>query len=729
MNIIYFLKILLRNWLWLIVLPLLTTLLVIKLTKNMPKEYDSSTVLYTGVASGYSITTAENQKLDYFAVNNAFDNLLSTAKSRETLEQVAINLLTEHMLMKKPDIKVLSWEGFIKLKTIVSDSLHKAVQQIGDTAAAYQMLYNIYTSKADNPIAQILNKTGSYYSIDNIRSGLIVTRKSTSDMLEIDYSSNDAGVCLRTLELHSKIFISKYKGLKSTETNSAVAYFEAKLAAIEKKLRDSEDKLKDFGSENRIVNYYEQTRYIAQSKEDLEREIYRQKMTQNGGKDALTMIESKLNGREKQITNSQNMVTLRKHLSDVSAAVAAAQLSGNDRRETELKAKQKLVEDSLRKEIDTYNKLSYTTETVPRTDLVTSWVNNALEYDKATASLKVLEKQRDFYLDEMDQYAPLGSTLKRLERDVDINQGEYLATLHGLNQAKLRQNELELNASLKVLDKPFFPLTPQPSKRTILIVAGFLVTFLLVAFVTIGRDVIDSSLKTPERATQITGLPLVGVSLAPNNKKREAQYMDKLRRMLCEHFVNNVYLNLSATGNGQQTGNLRVALFATRSKVYDANSIKYLHQGIAELYDDVHWVVADEWADVWNAALPQKDFSLYRHTIKNLESESVDELVETDLSPFKLILFVMPDISHHGFPAKIIQKVSLSILVLNAHDTWLPADKGKLKQWREAFKDKKLFLWLTNSSFEGIDIIIGEVPRKRSWIRRKIKKIAALNFK
>ncbi|WP_210517323.1 hypothetical protein [Hymenobacter terricola] len=53
------------------------------------KSYASETTIYTGIASGYSLTG--NSESDYFRTSNAFDNLLSLIKSRETREQAACN--------------------------------------------------------------------------------------------------------------------------------------------------------------------------------------------------------------------------------------------------------------------------------------------------------------------------------------------------------------------------------------------------------------------------------------------------------------------------------------------------------------------------------------------------------------------------------------------------------------------------------------------------------------
>ncbi|MCR8556566.1 hypothetical protein KXD93_02875 [Mucilaginibacter sp. BJC16-A38] len=44
------------------------------------------------------------------------------------------------------------------------------------------------------------------------------------------------------------------------------------------------------GQKNRVINYYEQTRYVAETKENLDKEIYAEKVNQNGSKHALSQV-------------------------------------------------------------------------------------------------------------------------------------------------------------------------------------------------------------------------------------------------------------------------------------------------------------------------------------------------------------------------------------------------------------------------------------------------------
>ena len=123
MNLLEFIRIIFRNWKLLVLFPLLTAGVVFFLTRNTKKEYVSSTQVYTGIASGYGITSGEDDRIDYFAVNNAFDNLMATIKSRESIEEVGMRLLAKHLLIKEPSYKEISEENFNKIHESIPDSL------------------------------------------------------------------------------------------------------------------------------------------------------------------------------------------------------------------------------------------------------------------------------------------------------------------------------------------------------------------------------------------------------------------------------------------------------------------------------------------------------------------------------------------------------------------------------------------------------------------------------
>ncbi|TFF34728.1 GumC family protein [Mucilaginibacter psychrotolerans] len=711
---------------WLILVPVICAATVFMLTRKSKKEYSSSTTLYTGVASGYSITSTEDERLDYFAVNNAFDNMLASAKSRETIAQVALHLLAEHLSLRKPDVKVLSPDGFENLHKMAGKALLNTAAKLRTPQAIYNYINQVYAAKQGNVIAYILNQPGSYYNIDDLKSNLVVTRISTSDIIQIVYGCTDAAVCQRVLQIHIEIFLANYKRLKTDQTNSAVQYFEAKLAEAKAKLKKSEDDMRIFGQQNHIINYYEQTRYIAEENEQLNREIYGQKIAKTGADNALALVKNKLSTRDKQIANGTSIINLRQQLSDANTALERAKVFGNTEKISQITARTRILEDSIKSASADYDNLNYSLETIPRTSLIKEWVDNAVSSGNAKAGLNVLNNQKRDYLKNFDEFAPLGSTLKRLERQIDINEKEFLSILHGLNLARLRQSNIALNSNIVVQDAPFLPLKAQKSTRALLVMLSFVVGFILVGSVIIGRELMDSSIRTPDRAKKLINLPLAGISIATNSSKPKT-YVQALRHLLAEQFISGLLpaLNEAVTAHGTA----QITLLQTKTGLFNAEDIKLTDGMLSQLFDSVHWVIPSGKQAAFATALPQGKYSIYEPAIAHLNYIDVAQLVDTTLSAYKLIIYVAPNPAQHSLPAAIVKNSAVNLLMVNANDTWLPVDKDLLIKLKTMLAGANLCTWLVNADENNLDSIIGEVPKERSWLRKKIKKVITLNLR
>lgn len=725
MNLIHYFKLLWRNIIWIVVVPIATAITVYLLTQNEKKEYLSTTTLYTGVASGYSIASTEDQRIDYFAVNNAFDNLLASAKSRETIEAVSLRLLAEHLALKKPDSHILGQEGFENLQLLASKELLQKTAALKTSEKVYKYILEVYKSKANNIIEKIVNNKGTFYNINELKSNLIVTRINASDIIQVVYTCHDPAVCMRTLQLHSEIFNANYKQIKSNQTFSVVRYFEAKLEEVKNKLRRSEDELKKFGKENQIINYYEQTRYIAEAKEGLNKDIYDLKVNQSASKEALQLIEKKLNDRERQITNSLDIIKLRQNIGLLSAQIEKVKVYGNSNKAVDLLSKVKKTEDSLRNETNQYINLNYTLETVPRGNLIQEWVNNAISYDKATAGLVVLKKQEQNYLDEINEFAPLGSTLKRLDRQIDINEKEFLAILHALNLARLRQSNISLNSNIVVQDKPFLPLEAQPSTRKMLIIVSFLVSFLLVVSIIIAKELLDTSIKTPENAIKIIGLPLAGVSLYQTNPQ-ETGYKKTLVKILTEQLINTIMPYISASALEKKR--LQIGFITTQNQVFNVADIVTLNKGLKALYPNLIWVIPHAYQNTFNSDTGT-DFLVYTPTIEQLNFKTTDELANTKLDTYDLILYITPNLSENGLPLDIIKASNINLLAVNALTTWRKIDKEIILRISKFNATIPTYTWLINTKESDLETHIGEIPKKRGWIRKKLKKLLTLNLR
>jgi hypothetical protein len=68
-------------------------------------------------------------------------------------------------------------------------------------------------------------------------------------------------------------------------------------------------------------------------------------------------------------------------------------------------------------------------------------------------------------------------------------------------------------------------------------------------------------------------------------------------------------------------------------------------------------------------------------------------------------------------------------LVVNADETWQNADKEIVAKLEKSITGVPLHTWLVNADETNLETTIGEIPKKRSWLRRKVKKMITLNLR
>ena len=124
-------------------------------------------------------------------------------------------------------------------------------------------------------------------------------RVQNSDLLRISYLWTDPAIAQQTLEILNHVVIRMVADIKVAQTNDIVAYFRKQVSMANDRLSVAEEKLKIFKTENRVINYGEQTKSIAMMKEYMEDE-YQKEIA------ALASEEAAVRKLEKQLSVNKN---------------------------------------------------------------------------------------------------------------------------------------------------------------------------------------------------------------------------------------------------------------------------------------------------------------------------------------------------------------------------------------------------------------------------------------
>lgn len=733
MNLLKIVRLAMRHIRLILIIPFVLVVLVFLLTVNQSQKYKSNTTIYTGLASGYSIESSSNNKIDYFSANNAFDNLINIIKSRETLKETSIRLLAQHLFLKEADRSIISREHFEEIQSEFPDSLKELL-----LAETYDETVNNIRNQLsyghENHIYQLLNYNHRYYSIDAI-SEIEVNRISSSDLINVSFESDDPGVCQQTLIIMCDVFIDNFKKIKEIETSNVVEYFKTQLKIAGEDLKQAENNLLEFNKSNNIINYYEQTRHIAEYKEDIDLYYQKERMVLVAAEASIKRTEEQINSSLKIVLKSNEILDKRKELSEVTSQIALEEVSierskKNGNNVVDLKQRGSEIKQDLEKYIDQLYDLKNTTEGISQKELLSKWLISVISFEESKARIIIYEEKiKDFEL-TYKRFAPLGATIKRIEREIDICEREYLVILKSLNDSKLKQQNIELSSDIKIIDIPFFPITAESSKRKLLLVAAGIVGLLIVVVMIFLFEYFDNTIREPNKLSENKNLEILGIY--PNtNLGNQKIDLDSISDNLIETMVQNIRVQSGSEANS--SGSTFVILLFSMLKGEGVTSIGYLLSDKLRNYNNKTLFIncrRDNAEILNNNDIEHDDNLIYEIEREYFKVESVKKLTEqlrTEANNYDFIFVEIPSIIGYQLPVNIVKTVDMSILFCRSNRIWSESDESALKYFKKIYKSSIHFV-LNGMRIDDMEPFIGEIPKNRSKFRKALKKILSLDL-
>ncbi|WP_136467662.1 GumC family protein [Flagellimonas onchidii] len=733
-NLLFFVRLLLRHITLLLVTPIILASLVFFLTKDQPKIYNSKARVYTGIASGSTIEL-DNTKLDFRATNTAYDNLINLIKARTTIETVGLKLFAQHMSLDSADARIISKEKYKVLMEIVPEDV-KALVVKGDVQKTYENFKKLKESNHTNFIYELINLKHPDYSIEKIVGRISVRRILSSDFVDIEFESEDPGICQNTLLILSEVFVKLNADIKVNQSDAVVKYFEGQLNTSTKTLRKAENELLDFNRTHNIINYYEQTKHIASEKEHFELEYQKVHIKHYAARAVLETLESKLEAHEKKRLSSKDIISLRNELADVNFQISMKSLGiesdslkqvQNAKDVVGLKDRATEIKENLKEQVDQLYVTDYDHKTLAVTNILADWLENTIIYEGTKAQLKVMDEKRLEFEQLYQVFSPLGATMKRLERKIDIAEREYLSLLHSLGLAKLRQQNVELKSNLKLIEVPFFPISPKPSKRMILVIVAGLMGFILVAFTVLVLEFLDGNLNTAPRAEDKIELKVSSIFpvINTNSKKIDFEYLKNKA-------VNAISRNIILNQFKKEKGNMPVVnmFFSTQEGEGKTFVCQHLIAKLCELdYKTLH-ITYDNFDFGLSGECYQKlwyEVSDRLYKISNVEEFDHNGEI-SDFTFFDFIILEIPGIIKSPFPVKLASTMDYTFLVTRANRAWGEADKNALSLFNEATTGPEPTIILNGVKVLEMETVVGDLPKKRSLLRKWIKKVVQFRF-
>lgn len=698
----YFINFFYRIRFWLLLAPLIVALFVYWKTNNTPRDYTATSSIYTGIITGVNILSESGITTTSYTQGSMMDNLLNIITADQTLKQVSLRLYARIMVYGDPNrdnnyVNASHYRYLYDRGEVIHDLIDKtSTNDSINEQRTYENLLAHETNAASNYVYGIYLWNLPYVNRTALQK-IEVRRVRESDVIEVSYTTDDPGIAYQTLLILIDEFNKQYQELRFGETNNVIAYFRKELAIVGKELEASENILTEYRVQKQVINYEEETKAVAALNRDYELQ-YWQSLNEYNVSDSLKQeLEKRMQLHSEIIQNNNLFILYNNKISEINEKLAMAKYYPDN-------TIQQLTIDSLIRELEN-NKtalakaiektgyIKYNKEGISNASVIEEWLKQVISYKKAEAELKVLNQRKNYMAKKYTHFAPIGSTLTRKERLVNINERRYLAILDALNTALLKQKSIQMNsASLKVMNEPFYPLASSAiSKRKLLTIGSYLATLIFTIFFFLIIEVLDHTLRNIFKAEQLTGSRVLGAftrHLSLGARRYNNAYTKLSAKTLCNSAVtyfkpdqNNI-INLISNEPGEGKSYIMEQIVQQfRERGFDATPLSWQN----EFQTDA------------------------QNLIQSLHLKELNLTGKNNLKD-KVIIVEYPSLKDAALTANILQNVSLNLQIVDSRRTWKNTDQQLLERTKEMCRETPMFLILNYTKRDAAEDINGLMP-------------------
>lgn len=694
----YIVRFLYRIRWYLLILPLIALAIAWYLTRNMEKQYNVDTTIYTGIISGYNLETGVSIATTGNSATN-MANLMNIITTQSTIKRVGVRLFARSMMYGdlEKNNNYITAQHFKQLEASVPQEVKNLIDK-KDEARTVANLLAYERPTAGNYIYNLLNFGHPWFSFQGIAGKLKVVRMGNSDMINITYNANDPGIAYNTLDILNDEFIDQYQQIRFGETNNVIKFFEGETARLYRLLVNAEDSLIAYNVAKRIINYGEQTKMVANMDKDFQVDDNSLLMNKAVADATVNYLEDQLGEKKKIITSNDEFIAQLNVVSKLKSRVSNLELMNEDgNEETQAKldeAKQQLADAEAKiKEITLdISKAMSGTNGIKIQELVQKWLDARLvqeEVDAKNANMDVMRQRLD---KQFLYFSPIGATIGRKERHIGFIESNYMAMLNALNAARLRQKNLQMStATLKVLNPPLFPLSSLPTNRMMILLSTYLITLVLTAAYFFLLELLDQTLRDRMRTERLTKGKVIGAY--PAEQGIRYRRFNKVINDMALRQISKTLLPFMKEGQ--------------------PNIINLISTEEGDGKSMVATLLEEYWSSMGlNVRKVTYDEDFLAEDSKFVLAQSIKE-VYPDINDNDIILVEYPELSNSAINPALLNEATLNLMLARATRTWKDTDNKTYKELLSKMTPetkKNFFIYLTQAGRPAVEEFVGQLP-------------------
>jgi uncharacterized protein involved in exopolysaccharide biosynthesis len=498
-EVVQFLRLLQRNKITLILVPLITVIVCYFLVRRLPDTYESHARIATGLVdkTDQVVTRAKDEQDQQIA--RKFESLIQVMRLKRTLDQVSYRLILNDL----KGIRDSTWREPVRaLEEMSKADKAKAIALI---TQKYQKREELLLSKPEEKrLNDMIVDMG--YGANTLREKLTIYRTGVSDYIDIEYEAEHPDLSAYVINTLAQEFISdnslRVVGNNKKTIDFLQSFMLQKLNALNQRMNT----LKNFKIENRVLNLNEQAKSIYGQMADFEtrRQIAQKDIIAYTA--AIDNIDRRFNPAERKYFESaltdinQKIIATKSNLKALNERYI---LSNFDNR---VKFSLDSLRGRLSEEInEASDKYAYNPMVVKQ-DLVTQKLSMEISLELAKNSVASIQGELDRLNRKFDGLVPNEAKIQEYETSIDIASKEYIEALQRYNEASL---EFSFPVYLRLIERAM-PGEVQASKKMVLVILSGVISFTFCVFVFFILYYLDKSIRYPLQLANETGNPVLG---------------------------------------------------------------------------------------------------------------------------------------------------------------------------------------------------------------------------
>ncbi|WP_291907103.1 hypothetical protein [Chitinophaga sp. CB10] len=500
MDIIYFLKALLkRKWL-ILISSMLAVVAAFLFTRNKPKLYVSTSQMATGLTYTDQIRLRDDH-VGMFEIDQKFDGIITTITSPIVISLLSYDLLLHDMGGKGQPFRVLK-EAQLNHPLLKNADKAKVLALCQQKHDSMQMLSAYRINERE--LQDILKIYG--YDYESLRGALTAGRMGRTDYIDLTFRSENPELSAYIVNKLYTEFIRYYRSQRTEQNVENVETFANLVEQKKIELDQKVEALRAYKASEKLLNVDAASGSELEQIKGFEKKLFDERANMNTLQASLENINGQLAlaGSGKTVYNTSNnadIITLRRQINDLNETYLKQ--GGTDE---VLEAKLKSLRGQLQNKLDQMTVA--TGKNVVSQEELQQQKNSLLAQIKATnLNIATLESRIAALRGTLGSYASKEATVSSLQQEVTMAQEDYNKLKEKLNAAIDNRTVPQDGFKQSLIGQP--AIRPESSKRLIIMGLSGVSVFFLSTLAILFMEFLDNSLKSPSIFERSVDLKLI----------------------------------------------------------------------------------------------------------------------------------------------------------------------------------------------------------------------------